>query len=222
MLIRSLSIQGKNATDNRDCIATFKAGNIDFFLLMDGATDTPDSGAFVRRIRSEIRPRIECLDPELQSLEQANQHALQALKEIQCCLQREFIPNVTSLLLVLHREGYLHVNSWGDCLLGKVQENMSIQWLTQPHTLANVTGPKSILDIALDEQRHHLTRSFKARRYCPPDSYQIVLPETEKIILATDGFWACMRVADQQRLLAHPYETIKSVEDDLSLIVFKP
>ena len=223
MLIRTLTVQGSAKADNRDCATVFKKGFFHCFLLMDGATGTPDSGGFARQIRDELQRYMGSFAVEGLSLTQVNDRLIQALEEIQCKLQRQYLSDVVSLLLVIHHNGLMLANSWGDCLLGKVNQVGIPEWLTIPHTFANtVKTAKPISEIALDDQRHQLTRSFKARRYIQPDRYSIELKAGEKAILASDGFWACMSEPEQQSLLTQPYKKIEPVEDDVSVIIFKP
>lgn len=223
MLIRTLTVQGSATTDNRDCTTVLKKGRFHCFLLMDGATGTPDSGGFARRIRDELQAYVRSLGVDGLSFTQVNDCLIQALEEIQCKLQSQYLGDVVSLLLVIHHNGSLLANSWGDCLLGKMNAVGNAEWLTTPHTFANALEPaKPISDIALDDQRHQLTRCFKARRYIQPDRYTIELKAGEKAILASDGFWACMNGPQQQSLLTQPYKKIEPVEDDVSVIIFKP
>ena len=223
MLIRTLTVQGSATTDNRDCATVFKKVGLHCFLLIDGATGTPDSGGFARQIRDELQRYIGSFAVEGLSLTQVNDQLIQALEEIRYKLQRQYLSDVISLLLVIHHNGLLLANSWGDCLLGKVKVDGKIDWLTMPHTFANAIEPaKPISDIALDDQRHQLTRCFKARRYTQPDRYTIEMKAGEKAILASDGFWACMSEQQQQSMLTQPYKKIEPVEDDISVIIFKP
>ncbi len=223
MLIRKLSYQGCGTVENRDLIASFKQGNFNFFLLIDGATDSPDSGKFARQIGNALQKYASGLDTDYLSLSQVNDSLLQELKRIQKNLQKEHIRDYASLLLVSQHGNSMQANNWGDCLLGRINGDTTIDWLTVPHTAANKTDPEKLIEeIVLDEQRHSLTRSFKARRYEQPDIYMIGINAGEKIILASDGFWACATEADQQDLLNQPYKKIEPVEDDMSFIIFKP
>ncbi|MAY43488.1 MULTISPECIES: hypothetical protein [unclassified Neptuniibacter] len=166
---------------------------------------------------------MSVLDTDDLSFSQINDSLLQELKRIQKTLQKEHISDYASLLLVVQHENLMLVNNWGDCLLGRINGATTIDWLTVPHTAANKTDPdKPIEEIILDDQRHRLSRSFKARRYEQPDIYTIEIKGGEKIILASDGFWACVNETDQQDLLNHPYKKIEPVEDDVSFIIFKP
>lgn len=223
MLIRKLSNQGCGTGENRDLIAAFKQGSFNFFLLIDGATDSPDSGRFARQIGNALQQYASGLNTDGLNLSQVNDSLLQELKCIQKTLQQEHLGDYASLLLVVQNASSIQANNWGDCMLGRINGDTTIDWLTVPHTAANKTNPDMpVAEIRLDDQRHSLTRSFKARRYEQPDTYTIDIKAGEKIILASDGFWACMSGTGQQNLLNQPYKNIEPVEDDMSFIIFRP
>lgn len=220
MLInRMFTQQGSARKDNRDCVTHFRVGRFTIFLIMDGATSTPKSGLFVQEISSRLNSDISHY-PVSQSLGQLNQRLEESLKNIQRQLQRPYIEDLASLLLVSCAGCQANILYWGDCLFGKVQPNKNIEWLTQPHLLINATAPVPLAEIVMHPERDQLSRSFKARRYSKPDCMGLVLEPDQDYILASDGFWSAHASIQKQLLVNGTLKPSEMPSDDYSFITF--
>ncbi|KSV91484.1 hypothetical protein N181_31015 [Sinorhizobium fredii USDA 205] len=68
--------------------------------------------------------------------------------------------------------------------------------------------------------RHLLTRSFRARRFEPPD----IVTHAEfsgSLLLATDGFWAEQSEKDQARFLGGDKSSTETERDDRSVLLLR-
>lgn len=73
-----------------------------------------------------------------------------------------------------------------DCLMGSFTENGWVEWLIDPHTLANVINAQPLSVLARLPAHQRLTRSFRGREFMSPQATATKL-ETQ-FMLATDGF----------------------------------
>jgi hypothetical protein len=91
------------------------------------------------------------------------------LHRVHAMLANHFrLASASYLLLCLQSSG-AHFALWtGDCLLGRSGTQGGIDWLTQPHTLANPLAALPVAEIASMKTRHVLTRSFRAKRFIDP------------------------------------------------------
>src|SRR5690606_36706534 len=100
------------------------------------------------------------------------------LREIHAPLSQKHPRNSASYMIVHVRAAHavlvLHA---GDCLFGRATENGGTTWMSQPHTLASVTGETTVAEIAGLAARHRLTRSFRAREFMRPDALELVVEE---------------------------------------------
>ena len=79
--------------------------------------------------------------------------------------------------------------SCGDCRVGGLCSDGTIDWLTPVHTGANAFGEPFERENARLNQRHLLTKSLNTRRFCEPAILDIEISQAESAVLATDGFW---------------------------------
>lgn len=220
MLInRMFTQQGSTRKDNRDCVTHFRIGRFTIFLIMDGATSTPKSGLFVQEICSRLSSDISHY-PVYQSLNQLNQRLEESLKNIQRQLQRPYIEDFASLLLISCAGYQANILYWGDCLFGKIQPNKNIEWLTQPHLSLTALAPMPLAEIVMHQERDQLSRSFRARRYCRPDSIRLALEPDQDYILASDGFWSAHVNIQKQLLVNGALNPSERPSDDYSFITF--
>lgn len=220
MIVRQATVKGNQTEDNRDLVAVYVKDDFHFYLLIDGATSSPNSGCFAKKIANEISTSLseEAVIPT--DLESMNLLIINSLKRVQRTLLRKHLNDVLSLLLVIQLRGRYYANSWGDCLLGKIDAG-KIDWFSVPHTAANLVDRyRPINDLAKDEKRHVLTRSFRGRRYEDPDVYTGEIKNGEQFVLATDGFWAGVPQGEQFGLLTGGSEYKYSGLDDMSFIIF--
>lgn len=214
-MMRLFTVQGKNTSDNRDVIAHFSHFDVTVFIVLDGATNCPSGGDFSRALASEIQKKFEVL-PQFDLRDKSVKALLiRLLKETQMSLQKTYILDFASMLLVVRHQEDLFVAHSGDCCLGFIQKNNQISWVTPLHTVANIEN-KMMDEIVSDPLRHILTRSFMAKKMIIPEFGYFQVPEHASIIMATDGFWGVSKDI-QRELLASPKEI--DVNDDASYII---
>ena len=109
----------------------------------------------------------------------------------------------------------------GDCRLGRIKQDKSIDWLTRAHTLANAITDISDTELAAHPNRHQLTRSFKPQRFYQPEHREYPLVENEALLVATDGFWAEMDSAMQVEFLEGKFTPSEQRRDDRSCLLLR-
>lgn len=105
----------------------------------------------------------------------------------------------------------------GDCLIGRGIEPSLIQWQIKPHTLVNALHDVPITELAKNDVRNRLTRSFRAKEFIAPSTKTIQVDNTS-LILATDGFWAELSEKEQSVFVAGHEIGITSACDDKSIL----
>lgn len=186
---------GKRTTDNRDCGGIGIRDNEALCIVLDGSTTAPDSGVLARQITRDM------VDWYVTSGDAITTDSLTArIRQVHGTLSRQY-PLASASYMMVHIDSQntllgLHA---GDCLLGRRDGPDKIEWLIQPHTLANATGHIPVATIAGLTTRHRLTRSFRAREFMAPDAAELSFEK--EIVLATDGFWADLSTQDQARFL---------------------
>lgn len=216
-MIRTFTVQGKSTSDNRDVVIHFSHFETKVFIILDGATNCPSGGSFSRDLALEIEsefqktPQFDLRDASAKNI------LLNLLKKSQSALQKRYILDFASLLLVIKCNTELLTVHSGDCSLGFIQKNGQISWVTPVHTAANIFENKTADQVLSDPLRHTLTRAFKAKKMVIPDFCYFEIPENVSIIMATDGFWA-LPTDTQYRLLTNIEEKIDT-KDDASYIV---
>lgn len=181
------SIQGIQTADNRDFYGTVEVCDIRLFVLVDGATTSPNSGDMAKTLVQHLLEDIAA-----SGVPPSSERLIDILARIHTKLRRRYSADSTSYIIAYqnnrHSVTTLHA---GDCRLGKITTEGSIQWLTKPHTLANSIRDIAENDLKNDQKRHILTRSFKGRRFQTPESNTFDLSnEDSQLLLASDGFWA--------------------------------
>ncbi|RJT28173.1 hypothetical protein D3227_34925 [Mesorhizobium waimense] len=141
--VRWISQTGTKTKDNRDCagVGIRKGGALG--VVLDGSTSGPDSGDLARKISRAL------VDWYLSAEGEITSEVLTArIREIHRALSKEHRRDSASYMIAHFRSRrevvVLHA---GDCLLGLNDDKAGIDWVSQPHTLANVAGNVSIPDI---------------------------------------------------------------------------
>lgn len=187
MPISWMSRQGQRTRTNNDAAAV---GHKDHYLLamLVDAAEQGSNGQGLAQHWAQTIVRAALSDkqpPDITSI-------THLMREQQRELRHHYLYEIASYCCVLLnlQSRQLHILYTGDCLVGTHQANGRIDWLTTPHTLSN-QPPYSQMPPATvtAEQRHLLTRSLNARRFCAPDSYTTVLEPAASLLLCTDGYW---------------------------------
>lgn len=202
---------GTRTSDNRDCGGIGIRADEALCMVLDGSTTAPDSGILARQIIREM------VDWYVASDEAMDAESLTVkLKELHGKLSRQYPRSSASYVIAHIKDDALLVMHAGDCLLGRRDKTDEIEWLSQPHTLANAAGHVPVTTIAGLTARHRLTRSFRAREFQAPDAMELNIEK--EFVLATDGFWAELGKRDQGRFLEGQKITIPVDGDDCSVL----
>lgn len=206
--------KGSHTDDNRDVIAYAKSPceSATLIIVCDGATSSPNSGEFARRLTDLLLDRFSTFTPEDVTHERS---LIAALRHAQKTLQKEFVCAAASILLALVQGQQLLLLGAGDCCLGVIWKGTQLSWISRVHTCANMINEMPIEHIKKDPRRHQLTRVFKAKRFCDLMIERHTLAIGTKIIIATDGFWALPEV-DQSTILTGG--AVPALMDDASFI----
>ena len=125
-------------------------------------------------------------------------------------IQKHWLISLSSTLHAIHA---------GDCRLGQVGSGNKIKWLSRPHTLANAVESISDECLAKHESRHTITRSFRPGRICEVEMTPGPMPRHDKLIIATDGYWADLDAEKQQNFTHRVPGTQSGPRDDTSCLL---
>jgi serine/threonine protein phosphatase PrpC len=211
-----LSQPGMRTGENRDCAGVGIRADDALCIVLDGSTTSPTSGALVQQISQDL------IDWYVASDEEMTAETLTArLRQMHKTLSQRYSRDSASYMIVhVQYTNPVIVLHAGDCLLGRYQEKSGIEWLSQPHTLANVTGRTPIAEIAGLPARHRLTRSFRPREFMHPDVF--ATKADGEFVVATDGFWADLSSSDQIRFIERHDTPADAEGDDRSVLRIRP
>lgn len=203
---------GVKTEDNRDCAGIGFKGAEMLCIVIDGSTAAPDSGALAWQlacrmvdwyVNTEGPSTAKTVIAQLRHVhaELASLHPRSSASYLIACVRN------TGAAFALHA---------GDCLLGKRNSENEVNWLTRPHTLANVFEDVPTATLAFLPARHRLTRSFRLSAFMAPDIGEV--GAEEELLIATDGFWADLNPQDQIRFLEGQDLPTPTSGDDRSLL----
>ncbi|MER8438316.1 protein phosphatase 2C domain-containing protein [Mesorhizobium sp. M1312] len=214
--VRWISQTGTKTKDNRDCAGVGIRKDGVLCVVLDGSTSGPHSGDLARQISRAVVDWYVSSEGEITS-----EVITGRIREIHGALSKEHPRDSASYMIAHFRSPrevlVLHA---GDCLLGRYDDKTGIDWVSQPHTLANVAGNISIPDIVDVPARQRLTRSFRAREFMPPDAIEVKV--SRELVIATDGFWAELSSGDQALFLNGGDVPMGANGDDRSILRLLP
>ena len=192
------SKSGIQTTDNRDYYGIAEVHDTRLFIVIDGATSSPNGGALARVLVQQLLDEVDTLETA-----PTRENLIDILTRIHTALRHHHPGDSASYIIAYQLNNHtittLHA---GDCRLGKISPQNSIQWLTKPHTLANAISDLADHDLINDPKRHLLTRSFKGQRFQAPECNTFGLSnEDTLLLLASDGFWAGLSQESQLNML---------------------
>ena len=212
------SRQGSQRDDLWDYCGIGSNGYGTVFILADGATSGPSGGDLAQSIVVEVVNRF--------SKGTSKQKAFQIdafLGPIHIHLRKKFKLDFASYIIVLsYPNKPLQIYFAGDCRYGVLKENTKLEWLTHPHCLANSIATLDTEALRETPSRHILTRSFGYKRYGPPEYLEHSPHGSEKVIIATDGFWADLCPGKARDLLLHGTISKSKFLDDCSFLLLDP
>lgn len=205
---------GNRTDDNRDYAGVGIRDDAALYIVMDGSTSGQESGALARQVTQKM------IDWYTASEEKETAETLtDRLRQIHEETAKQY-PLASASFAMVHIEaaGPAIILHAGDCLVGMYNDTSSIQWLTQPHTLANATAEIPVEQIAHIQARHILTRSFRAKEFMPPHVIKMSFERGSILVLATDGFWADIPPSEQVKVLNSDDMAIPDGGDDRSIL----
>jgi len=178
--------KGTLTTDNRDCYGIARSGEAALYLVVDGSTTTPRSGQLAQDLIDYIVNEFPRMTLPLNS-----KSLILLLKNAHANLRFKYPGDTASYCLAVQiADNRLLTLHAGDCRLGRIRSDQTITWLVSPHTLANAIVDIPEHELGAHPERHYLTRSFRGRRYDQPETREFSLYARDKLIIATDGYWA--------------------------------
>jgi len=215
------SQQGTRTNDNRDAHLVIERDEVSLYMVIDGCTSCPTGGQLARALADGIEQGFNLLPSEDLQPKQIKASILELLEKTRKSLQKPFVTDSASFLILLRIGPVGLVIHAGDCCLGRIKRTGRIDWLTPLHTLASALKPIGVPALRLLENRHILTRCFKPRRRSNPDWRVIGIHSCASMILATDGFWADLTELQQQQLLTGK-TLMGPCDDDTTFILIPP
>ena len=211
--IKWRSEQGQRTDGNRDCCGVGLRDDAVFAAVFDGSSGGKDSGAFARdvaRALSDWFVTAEVVTPEA---------IIDRLRTIHAELSGKYRRSSASYVIALiDRQGAVCILHAGDCLAGLVQDRFDIEWLIQPHTLANPISPVAIDELARSPSRNLITRSFRTKEFMEPHSKDLIFEAGKRLVLATDGFWASLDHEQKHAFLSGGVLEPGKEQDDCSAL----
>ncbi|MGA3801778.1 serine/threonine protein phosphatase [Pseudomonas fluorescens] len=216
------SVKGRAREANHDCAGAVFDGVRGVFVVVDG-TSKLGSGqlahGFVQAVMDACQARIS------QGAEDTTHGGVQQLlRSVLTDLHAPLFAKhtgTTSYLVGVASHGQLTLAYEGDCSCGFVSAEGGIEWFTPPHCKANWRRDRSHRELAPDPARNLITRCFRANRSPDPDFVFRSMAAGERLVFATDGFWAELTDARKDDVLATPAIEITDVDDDVTWIDVK-
>ncbi len=189
-----ISISGQRTADNRDALFAELNHGIALYMLVDGSSSRAQSGEFAKHLVESIKHGFQALTPEQVSSSKIKETLIGLLKVSQQQARQAYPAASASLNMVAITGSVALTVYLGDCLLGRLNKRQKIKWLTQPHCSQ---GHIEIEKLALIPERNLLTKSVKSRRFESPQWKVLALKNNQKLLLASDGFWADLTPCEQ-------------------------
>ena len=212
---RWLTDKGTRTSDNRDCAGIGENAHGSIIIVADGSTAGELDGDLARALVKEIVNWFVIAKPPVSA-----DVLLGFLRD----LHRDLAPHfprgsVSYLIVIMSSEGSVIAHA-GDCTLGFLGTEGSVNWITAPHTLANAVKKLTLADIAKSRARHLLTYSFRAREFVAPTIEKIDALASH-LVIATDGFWADLTPDQQMAFMGTGKRKANDDQDDCSVLLIR-
>jgi len=213
LAIRWRTNQGQRTDDNRDCCGVGLRNDMALCVVLDGSSSGDDSGVFARRIARDL------IDWFMTAGDASADSIINRLRELHAEMSPSFRKASASYIIALVKDqGAVCVLHAGDCLAGFYDGTSSLDWRTQPHTLANWSNTVEIEHIARSPLRNRISHNFRSREFMTPDVSALTLEAQEMLVLATDGFWAELDQERQTQFLIGIEKAHPAGHDDCSVL----
>lgn len=212
---RWITQKGRLMQDNRDFCAIALRGDTAMYIVVDGSTKGSQSGVLASEYSKALADQF-ATDKRFNTADQ-----VPALINTLSDKFKTTYPESRLSFLVLLDSGNssLQAIHAGDCRLGQLGMGNKIEWLSRVHTLANAVESISDERLAKHESRHILTRCFRLGRLCEVEITPDPIPKHDKLIIATDGYWADCDTGTQAEFISGVSGIQSAPQDDTSCLV---
>ncbi len=175
------SYQGTVTKNNCDYCGISIRSDSTLYVVVDGATRGQSGGELARDLVGSLVDQFLAFDKTPDMVQICDQLRLSHEK-----LRYDYPAASASYLIILDtHDGKLLTAHAGDCRLGKLNKDKSIEWLTKAHTLANAIASLTEEDLTVHPNRHQLTRSFRPRGFIEPEYDDFILLKGDVLLVAT-------------------------------------
>ena len=190
-----LSRKGKSRTENRDAAGVVDSSVFFLGLIVDGGTKGLKGAVFVGQWIAEV------LNNSMSVEELTADQLIVVMMNAQIAIRYEY-PRETACytaLILRHDLQKAYAVTCGDCRLGIISNENSLEWLTPVHTVENfLSKPLAQQEVSL-AARHTVTRCLNSRRFVMPEVLQLPYFTEREWVLATDGYWVGMKDEESER-----------------------
>ncbi len=209
------SLQGTLTRDNRDYCGIAERPDATLYVVIDGATRGPCGGDLARELACHLVDQFLEMDEPFARIQISR-----LLQNIHAKLCRRFPADSASFfILVQTNDRQIMTAHAGDCRLGRMRPDKSVEWLSKAHTLANAVDDLSDTALIAHPNRHCLTRSFRAGRLPNPEYGEFSFLPDDTLLIATDGFWAELNSSGQTEFLEGTFTSSEKEADDKSCLI---
>ena len=210
-----ITCKGTITDDNRDYCSIALRGNEALYCIVDGSSQSQQSGALAHDFAKELadrfvaQPKINCA-----------QSVLSVMGELADSFKTSYPAGRLSFLILLDSGGgavtTIHI---GDCRFGRASLDGSITWLTRAHTLANAIEDIDEEALCQHDDRHMLTRSFRPGKLYDAEIREFSLRAGDRFVMGTDGYWADLDDGQKLDFIAKSFVPSSPNRDDVSCLV---
>ncbi|MFC6298927.1 protein phosphatase 2C family protein [Pseudomonas sp. CCM 7893] len=214
--------QGTNRTENRDITGSAHNTGVYLYVIADG-TSKLGSSELARTLAQHVLTSFSRVHPsDISCPDKTLELTLISLNEVRSTLCSNYpVASTSYLVLLVHGQTAISIHA-GDCCLGRIEEDLSVNWLSPPHCVLNWKGDQSHDHIASSPARKTLWNCMSYRRPHEPHIQSLqTIPDT-KWILATDGFWAELSTEKQLNAIASQSLDDCPSEDDITFMLLQP
>ena len=211
------SVPGSLTAENRDYCGIAERPDAWLAIVIDGSTAGPHGGELAKELASRLVEGFLASGPPV-----TEQQICGLMRTAHEGLRRRYPADSASYFIAVQSEqDRVMTFHAGDCRIGKVGQDNAIEWFSGVHTLANATAALSDAALSVHPGRHLLTRSFRPRKFEQPECGQCSLLPDEKLVIATDGFWAEMDAATQADFVKGNLPAAEDRVDDGSFLLLR-
>ena len=207
--------KGTLTDDNRDYCSIALRRDAALYVVTDGSTKSNQSGTLASEFVRMLADRF-IAEPFLSSADDVAAY----LREVSEYFKTIYPAGRLSFCILLDVGGgsvfALHA---GDCRLGRLGTDGEVIWITRAHTLANALEDIDNEALADHPDRHVLTRCLKPGKPCEVEISEYSLTGNERLLVATDGYWADLDHRQQSDFIANSLALTEPEHDDVSCLV---